>query len=207
GDRSCANLLNLLNPMNPLHPLNPLSHRDRLRAIATQAMRDRGLDPLFSPAVQSEVAAIPGPPQSTEGPVRDLRKRLWWSIDNDDSRDLDQLSVSESLANGDVRVFVAVADVDAAVRRGSAADQHAALNTTSVYTPAVIFPMLPERLSTDLTSLNGGEDRLAIVIEVVISPDGSVGKSDVYGARVHNYAKLAYNAVGDWLQGPRPPPP
>jgi VacB/RNase II family 3'-5' exoribonuclease len=184
-----------------------LSHRQRLRAIAEQAMRDRGLDPYFSQAVRSEVAAISGPPHTTEEPVRDLRKLLWCSIDNDDSRDLDQLSVSEGLGNGDVRVMVAIADVDAAVRRGSATDQHAGLNTTSVYTPGAIFPMLPERLSTDLTSLNDDEDRLAIVIEMVVSKDGAVGSPDVYGARVHNFAKLAYNAVGDWLEGRGPLPP
>src|SRR4051812_35275590 len=102
------------------------SHRQRLRGIAEQAMRDRGLDPFFSQAVRSEVAAIPGPPQTTEEPVRDLRALLWCSIDNDDSRDLDQLSVSEPLPNGDVRIMVAIADVDAAVKRGSATDQHAA---------------------------------------------------------------------------------
>jgi VacB/RNase II family 3'-5' exoribonuclease len=182
------------------------SHRARLQRIAEQAMRERGLDPDFSREVRSEVAALPGPPTATEEPVRDLRKLLWCSIDNDDSRDLDQLSVGDVLANGDTRVMVAIADVDAAVRRGSATDQHAALNTTSVYTPAAIFPMLPERLSTDLTSLNDREDRLAVVIEMVVASDGVLRSSDVYGARVHNYAKLAYNAVGEWLEGRGPLP-
>jgi len=185
---------------------SPVSHRARLQRIAEQAMRERGMDPYFSREVQSEVAALSGPPTATEEPVRDLRKLLWCSIDNDDSRDLDQLSVCAPLDNGDARVMVAIADVDAAVRRGSATDQHAARNTTSVYTPAAIFPMLPERLSTDLTSLNDRQDRLAVVIDMLVASDGALRSSDVYGARVHNYAKLAYNAVGDWLEerGPLP---
>ena len=180
--------------------------RSRLRAIAAAAMRERGLDPDFPAAVRAEVAAIPGPPSTTEEPVRDLRALLWCSIDNDDSRDLDQLSVSETLPDGRVRVLVAVADVDAAVPKGSASDGHAAINTTSVYTPAAVFPMLLERLSTDLTSLNDGEDRLSIVVELVVAADGTLATSDVYGARVHNHAKLAYNGVGAWLEGTGPLP-
>jgi VacB/RNase II family 3'-5' exoribonuclease len=183
-----------------------MDQRAQLRRIAAQAMRDRGLDPDFSQAVDAEVAGLPGPPATTEEPVRDLRSLLWCSIDNDDSRDLDQLSVSESLGSGDVRVLVAIADVDAAVHLGSATDGHAQQNTTSVYTPAAIFPMLPERLSTDLTSLADGQDRLAIVIEMVVAADGSLRSSAVYGARVHNYAKLAYPSVGDWLEGHGPLP-
>ncbi len=182
------------------------SQRARLRAIAVRAMRERGFAPEFPPAVNEQVSRLGGPPQSTEEPTRDLRPLLWCSIDNDDSRDLDQLSVAEALPNGDIRVLVAVADVDAAVGRGSPCDDHAALNTTSVYTPAAVFPMLPERLSTDLTSLNDGEDRLAIVIEVVVTSSGSVRRSDVYGARVRNKAKLAYDAVGAWLAGSGPLP-
>jgi exoribonuclease-2 len=182
------------------------SQRARLRAIAASAMRERGLDPDFPPTVRAEVAALPGPPTSTEEPTRDLVDLPWCSIDNDDSRDLDQLSAAETLRSGDVRVLVAVADVDAAVRKGSACDRHAAQNTTSVYTPAVVFPMLPERLSTDLTSLNDRQQRLAVVIEMVVSPAGAVTSSDVYGGRVHNKAKLAYDAVGDWLEGHGPLP-
>src|SRR5438105_15555795 len=119
---------------------------------------------------------------------------LWCSIDNDDSRDLDQLSVAEALADGATRVLVAIADVDAAVSRSSPLDRHAALNTTSVYTPAVVFPMLPEKLSTDLTSLADGQDRLAIVIDFTVAADGSLPHSEVYGALVNNRAKLAYHA-------------
>jgi exoribonuclease-2 len=132
---------------------------------------------------------------------------LWCSIDNDDSRDLDQLSVAEPAANGEVKIRVAIADVDAAAGKASPVDRHAAVNTTSVYTPAVIFPMLPEKLSTDLTSLNEHQDRLAIVIEFVVSADGTLKSSDVYGAMVRNQAKLAYNAVDAWLTGRGPLPP
>src|SRR5262249_14451192 len=121
-------------------------------------------------------------------------------------RDLDQLSVMEPIANGAVRVRVAVADVDATVEKSSPIDRHAAVNTTSVYTSAVIFPMLPERLSTDLTSLAEEPDRLAVVIEFVVAADGSVGASDVYGATVTNRAKLAYNSVAAWLDGKGPVP-
>src|SRR5207237_1027416 len=130
----------------------------------------------------------------------------WCSIDNDDSRDLDQLSVAEPLSGGDVRVLVAIADVAAVVIKGSPVDQHAALNTTSVYTPAVIFPMLPDKLSTDLTSLADGQDRLAIVVQLVISADGSVKSSEVYRASVRNRAKLAYRSVDAWLTGGGPLP-
>ena len=126
---------------------------------------------------------------------------LWCSIDNDDSMDLDQLTVSEALPNGSVRLWVAIADVDALVPRDTPIDQHASTNTTSVYTSARIFPMLPERLSTDLTSLNPHEDRLAMVTEMVFNPDGSLAGSTVYRAKVRNQAKLAYDAVSAWLNG------
>jgi exoribonuclease-2 len=182
------------------------SDRLRLRAIAFDTMRARGLDPDFSAAELAEAAAIE-PPATAAGPRRDLRALPWSSIDNDDSRDLDQLSASEALKGGDIKLFVAIADVDAAVPKGSTLDRHAAVNTTSVYTPGVIFPMLPERLSTDLTSLNEAEDRLAIVTEIVVSGDGALKTSDVYGAVVKNQAKLAYNAVGAWLTGDGPLPP
>ena len=183
-----------------------LSNRAHLRAIAVKAMRDRGLDPAFPPGALAEVAALTAPARTTEEPTRDLRALLWCSIDNDDSRDLDQLSVAEALSGGDVKVLVAIADVDATVRKGSPVDRHAALNTTSVYTPAVIFPMLPEKLSTDLTSLADQQDRLSVVIEFVVSTDGALKASDLYGALVRNHAKLAYNAVGAWLAGDGPLP-
>ena len=183
------------------------SQRAHLRAIAVRAMRERGLDPDMPADAIAQADAIARAPSQTEEPTRDLRTRLWCSIDNDDSRDLDQLSVAEALPGGDVKVMVAIADVDAAVAKGSPVDRHAAQNTTSVYTPGVIFPMLPERLSTNLTSLNDREDRLAVVIEFVVSPSGEVKASDIYGAQVNNKAKLAYNAVGAWLMGGGALPP
>jgi exoribonuclease-2 len=145
-------------------------------------------------------------PTTTEEPLRDLRGLLWCSIDNDESRDLDQLSVGETLASGAVRVLVAIADVDAAVPQQSPVDRHAALNTTSVYTPALTFPMLPDQLSTDLTSLVENADRLAIVIECTTAADGSPAGPDVYGAMVRNRAKLAYQSVDAWLIGRGPLP-
>src|SRR3954469_24783310 len=193
--------------MTKMAPASNQSHRAHLRAIAVRAMRERGLDPDFPDEALIQAAAIESAPTTTEEPTRDLRTLLWCSIDNDDSRDLDQLSVAEALPAGDVKVLVAIADVDAAVTKGSPVDRHAALNTTSVYTPGVVFPMLPERLSTDLTSLNEHQDRLAVVIEFVISPAGKGKGSDIYGAAVTNKAKLAYTAFGAWLAGEGPLPP
>ena len=181
--------------------------RSDLREIARQAMLDRGLAPDFSQEVQRQVAAIPGPAREAGGPIRDLRDRLWCSIDNDDSRDLDQLTVSEDAGGGAVRIFVAIADVDALVRKATPVDDHARQNTTSVYTAAEIFPMLPERLSTDLTSLNPDQDRLSLLVEISVAPDGSVLASDVFRGTVRNRAKLAYNAVGAWLEGRGELPP
>ena len=183
------------------------SDRARLRAIAFAAMRERGLDPDFPPAALAEVRALDGPPDADGEPTRDLRSLLWCSIDNDDSRDLDQLTVAAPSRDGAVTIKVAIADVDAAVPKNSPVDRHAALNTTSVYTPAVIFPMLPERLSTDLTSLKDREDRLSVVVEFVVSRSGELSDSTMYRARVHNHAKLTYNAVGAWLAGEGPLPP
>jgi len=177
------------------------SSRGRLRAIARRVMVERGLEADFSPAAKAETDALSGPAKEADPPVRDLRSRLWCSIDNDDSRDLDQLSVAEPSTDGAVRILVAVADVDALVEKGSALDGHARANTTSVYTAAAIFPMLPERLSTDLTSLNEDEERLALVIDMTVARDGSVTASDIYRAMVRNKAKLVYNGVGAWLEG------
>src|SRR4051812_46264403 len=149
-------------------------------------MRAHGLDPAFPAAALAQADAMKTAPQTTEEPIRDLRDLLWCSIDNDDSRDLDQLSVAVPAdarggSSGGVKVLVAIADVDAGVPKGSPIDRHAALNTVSVYTAAVIFPMLPEKLSTDLTSLADQQDRLAVVIECVVAPDGSLGSSTLYG--------------------------
>jgi exoribonuclease-2 len=187
-------------------------HRAILQSIARRAMLERGLLPDFSAAVRAELDKIPaaagvgseavGDPSG----VRDLTDLLWASIDNDDSRDLDQLTVAEALPGDANRVYVAVADVDALVKNGSAIDEHAHHNTTSVYTAAEIFPMLPERLSTDLTSLSFNAERQAVVVEMVIGADGSMQGSDIYQARVRNHAKLAYDSVAAWLEGSGPVP-
>ncbi len=185
----------------------PAASRTQLRTIAHRVMLEAGLLPDFSPAALAETAAITAAAVSGDGSVRDLRSRLWASIDNDDSRDLDQLSVAEPAGSGGVKILVAVADVDAVVRRGSAIDGHAQANTTSVYTPGAIFPMLPEKLSTDLTSLGEGQARLALVIEMTVAADGSLTDSALYRAAVVNRAKLAYNAVAAWLDGGASAPP
>jgi hypothetical protein len=180
---------------------NPEQHREILQNIAHRVMIEKGLLPDFSPDVLAELDRIQAPAKIEGGSVRDLSGLLWCSIDNDDSRDLDQVTVAEAMPGDSARIFVAIADVDSLVRAGSAIDEHACHNTTSVYTAGEIFPMLPEKLSTDLTSLSLGEDRLANVIEMVIGPDGSLRGSDIYRARVHNQAKLAYNSVAAWLEG------
>src|SRR5271166_3919338 len=179
---------------------------DLLRDIARKAMLERGLLPDFSPAALQQVHSITSPAAAPQSEIRDLRELLWASIDNDDSRDLDQLSVSEPLADGAAKILVAIADVDAIVRRGSPIDAHARINTTSVYTVPQIFPMLPERLSTDLTSLADGQDRLAIVTEMTVNADGTLSASELYRGLVRNRAKLAYNGVAAWLAGSGPAP-
>jgi exoribonuclease-2 len=178
--------------------------REDLERIADRAMRDRGLLPSFSRPAMDEVEGFTGP--AVDEAARDLRELLWCSIDNDDSRDLDQLSVAEPLGGGRTRLQVAIADVDARVPKGSAVDSHARQNTTSVYTAAKVYPMLPERLSWNLTSLIEGEDRLAVVIEMVVVDGGEIAGSDVYRATVKNRAKLAYDAVAAWLEGEAEPP-
>ena len=184
-----------------------ISSRDRLKTIAHRVMKERGLLPDFSPAAQAEAGSSRAAPAEADSSIRDLRSLLWCSIDNDDSLDLDQLTVAEPQPGGSVKIFIAVADVDAVVQAGSAIDGHAQTNTTSVYTAAEIFPMLPERLSTDLTSLGEGRDRMAIVIEVVVAPDGTIAQPGIYRAAVRNQAKLAYNSVAAWLDGTAPEPP
>jgi len=165
-------------------------------------MLERGLLPDFSQEALAELNAIRTSVPPVGEPARDLTSLLWCSIDNDDSRDLDQLTVAEALPDGRARVLVAIADVDNLVKKDSALDSHAEHNTTSVYTAAEIFPMLPEDLSTGLTSLNLDEERSAVVVEMVIEADGSVTDGqDIYRARVRNRAKLAYNSVAGWLEG------
>lgn len=182
------------------------SARHDLQRIAHDAMLQHGLLPDFSPEEMTQVAQIAAAATRPESETRDLRDLLWASIDNDDSRDLDQLSVGDELEGGGFRILVAIADVDALVKKDTAVDEHARTNTTSVYTAARIFPMLPEKLSTDLTSLNEGEERLAMVVDMTVSADGIVAAEDVYRARVLNRAKLAYNALAAWLEGEGPAP-
>jgi exoribonuclease-2 len=179
--------------------------KSRLAGIARRAMIDRGLEPEFAPAALAELRAVAAAPLPSNG-ARDLRGLPWCSIDNDDSLDLDQLTVMDERTPGAPRVLVAVADVDALVRKGSALDEHAAHNTTSVYTAAGIFPMLPEKLSTNLTSLNENEDRLALVIDMAIGADGALEDAHVCLGLVRNQAKLAYNGVAAWLDGQPPEP-
>jgi exoribonuclease-2 len=167
-------------------------------------MIDRGLVPDFSAAALAQMKAFEH--AAIDPSLRDLRRLLWVSIDNDDSRDLDQLSVAEPQPDGGAKMYVAIADVDALVGRGSPIDDHARSNTTSVYTAAQIFPMLPEKLSTDLTSLGEDVDRIAIVVEMMVRSDGSTSSSDVYRATVRNHAKLAYGSVAAWLDGRAEPP-
>ena len=193
------------NPGSPRTSTGHTNDRALLAAIARQAMVDRGLEPEFPAAAQAELAAFTRT-AAAPGNLRDLRDRPWVSIDNDDSRDLDQLTVAESLDGRRTRILVAVADVDERVRRGSALDGHAARNTTSVYTPARIFPMLPEALSTDLTSLNEDQDRVAVVVDMVFGSDGVLVGSDLYRAQVRNRGKLAYKSVAAWLDGVGPAP-
>jgi VacB/RNase II family 3'-5' exoribonuclease len=181
-------------------------HRAILQRIAHRAMIERGLLPDFSVQAIAELNEIHEAVTNVEASTRDLRNLAWCSLDNDDSSDLDQLTVAEAMSEGAVKILVAVADVEAVVKKQSALDDHAKHNTTSVYTAAQVFPMLPEKLSTDLTSLNFESDRLAIAIEMVVAGDGSLQLSDIYRATVRNRAKLAYNSVAGWLEGSGPMP-
>jgi exoribonuclease-2 len=180
---------------------------DDLARIAAVEMQNLGFRPAFGPDVLRELERTPPDPAESFGTVRDLRERLWFSIDNVDTLDLDQLSWAEALADGAVRFAVAVADVDVQVRSGGAIDDHAAANTTSVYTAAGVFPMLPTALSNDRTSLREGVDRRAVVVEMSVSADGAVADAELSLAIVRNCAKLDYDAVSAWLeaQGAAPP--
>jgi exoribonuclease-2 len=184
------------------------SHVD-LQAIARQIMVENGFEPDFPAGVQQELADIKArPPMAASSKdVRDLTGLLWSSIDNDTSRDLDQVEVAESLPNGDVKVMVGIADVDTFVPKASAIDNHAAKETTTVYAGVRNFPMLPEELSTGASSLLENGDKLGVVIEFVASSDGVVTSSAVYRALLRNKAQLMYNAVGAWLEGTGAAPP
>jgi VacB/RNase II family 3'-5' exoribonuclease len=175
-------------------------HEEVLAEIARQAMIDQGLEPDFGNDVRQQLDGLRTAATPDDASIRDLRHYGWCSIDNDDSRDLDQLTWGEQ-DGAKVTIYIAVADVDALVKKDTPIDLHARHNTTSVYTAARIFPMLPEKLSTGLTSLNEGEDRVSLVIELTLNEDGTIAAEDVYRALVHNHAKLAYDRVAAWLDG------
>ena len=177
-----------------------------MERVARRAMTERGFLVDFSEAALNEVEKMAQVDWEAKSPWKDLRHLLWASIDNDDSLDLDQLTAAETLPDKTVKILVAVADVDALVKKSSAIDEHARQNTTSVYTAGKVFPMLPEKLSTDLTSLNDHEDRPVIVIEAVISAGGEMQSGEIYRALVRSQAKLAYNSVAAWLEGTGPMP-
>ena len=179
---------------------NKKHHRAILQSIAHRVMLERGLLPDFSSEVLSELKRLQSPINDAPD-VRDMHNLLWASIDNDDSLDLDQLTVAQAMPDGKIKVMVAIADVDSLVRKGTALDKHARHNTTSVYTAARIFPMIPDLLSADLTSLKLNEERMALVIEMELGADGSLLNSSIYRARVCNHAKLAYNNIAPWLEG------
>src|SRR5215472_1209016 len=190
---------------NFMHP-NP-THLD-LQATAKQLMQEHGFNPDFPADVTTQLASMNGHSQLVPSKdIRDLRNLFWSSIDNDTSRDLDQVEVAEPVSNGDVKILVGIADVDAYVLKQTPIDQHAARETTTVYTGVCNFPMLPEQLSTGTTSLLENQDRPAVVIEFVVASDGSVKSSDVYRAIVRNKAQLQYNTVGSWLEGSTAAPP
>ena len=177
-----------------------------LASAALREMRHDGFEPDFPPGTEEQLAALRARTEPlADASVRDLRGLLWSSIDNDTSRDLDQIEAAEG-ADGGIRVLVGIADVDGSVGIGSPLDRHAQSQTTTVYTAVRIFPMLPEELSTDLTSLNENEDRAGIVIEFVVDKDGCVRSPSVYPALVRNKAQLAYSGAGPWLEGTAPAP-
>src|SRR5947207_12331664 len=179
-----------------------------LRAVAHQEMLAEGFQPDFSPAVDQQVKVLEArKPPMTENGVRDLRDLLWSSIDNDTSRDLDQIEVAERLSNGQTKILVGIADVDAFVSKGCPIDQHAGKETTTVYTGVRNFSMLPEQLSTGTTSLLENQERLSVVTEFLVDQNGSVSSGTAYRAITRNKAQLTYNAVGAWLEGKGTAPP
>jgi exoribonuclease-2 len=182
-----------------------------LVAAALSTMQEHGFQPVFSLDSQKQLASIQANPASADallshGTVKDLRTLLWSSIDNDTSKDLDQIEVAEQLSDGRIRVLVGVADVDGTVAKGTPLDAHAASETTSVYTGVKVFPMLPVELSEGLTSLNENQDRAAVITEFFVDRQGVVTDGPIYRAVVCNKAQLAYNAVGAWLEGTGPAP-
>jgi exoribonuclease-2 len=178
-----------------------------LAAVAWHAMEKYGFLPGFPEPVESEVRALAGQKfPAGRGDIRDLRGLLWSSIDNEDSMDLDQVEHCEQRENGGILVRVAVADVDLYVKKESPTDRHAAHNGTSVYAGVETFPLFPDRLSKGITSLLPGEDRIAVIIEYLVLPDGAFRPGEVYPAFVNNKAKLVYEEIGDWFEGATPVP-
>lgn len=179
-----------------------------IQALARQTMLDNGFQPDFAPEIHQQLSALKthSPQLTSDSQVRDLRHLLWSSIDNDTSKDLDQIEYAERLPNGQARVLVGIADVDSLVCKGCPIDAHACRETTTVYTGAGNFHMLPEELSTDATSLLERDNELCVVIEFVVGSDGQIVSGDVYRALVHNQAQLTYNGVGPWLEGKKPAP-
>lgn len=184
-----------------MHQSNP-SPLD-LQATARQIMLEHGFEPEFPAGVSAQLAQLKQNPPAVAagGNIRDLRNVLWSSIDNDTSRDLDQIEVAAPASNGEVKVMIGIADVDAFANKQSPIDQHAACETTTVYTGVRNFPMLPEELSTGVTSLLENQDRLSVVYEFVVDSAGNVKSPDIYRAVVRNKAQLQYNSVGAWLEG------
>jgi len=185
---------------------NSKNGKSVLEQIARRVMMEHGFQTDFSTAAFDELAKIQNFDAGKGIIFKDLRQLLWASIDNDDSQDLDQLTVAEELPDNNVKILVAIADVDSMVKKNSEIDGHAHQNTTTVYTAGKTFPMLPEKLSTNLTSLDYNEDRPALVVEMLIDDAGEIKSSDIYHAIVNNHAKLAYNAVAAWLEGKEPTP-
>lgn len=186
-----------------------MSHQLRydLAGAARRSMIAHGFEPDFPPAVAQQLEQLRAHPPAADPAARDLRKLLWSSIDNDTSRDLDQIEYAETLPNGGYRVLVGIADVDASVPKGSPIDAHALRETTTVYTGVQIFPMLPEELSTGSTSLLQDQERAAMVVEFTVDSEANITASDIYRAQVVNKAQLAYPSVGAWLAGTTAAPP
>ncbi len=183
-----------------MHSCHPFHFN--LVAAAHASMIEHGFQPDFPPGTETELAAIKAQPATPAGDgLADLRNLLWSSIDNDTSKDLDQIEWAEQLPDGRIRVLVGVADVDARVPKGTVIDKHAQFETTSVYTGVSTFPMLPTELSEGITSLNEEQDRVAVVVEYAIDADGTASDGKAYRALVRNRAQLAYPSVGAWLEG------
>ena len=170
---------------------------------ARRALQEAGFQPDFPAKAASEARAAE---RSKLPPVMDLSHLLWSSIDNEESRDLDQLEYAEPGPEGSIRLLLAIADVASFVPPDSAIDQRARHNTVSLYTAGGTFHLLPPDLSTGKTSLLQNETRLALVADMLVEDDGEVHQPKVYQAKVKNKARLTYDAVGGWLESARPLP-